>query len=93
MEAVRGKGGAVHRPHLTLLLYWALGVHRWIAEGSVLVLVNLIAGACPAAIATSMMAARYGLDGEYASVIVAVTTVGCLVTVPLIAMTGQLIFV
>ena len=80
-------------PLLTLLLYWALGVHRWIAEGSVLVLVNLIAGACPAAIATSMMAARYGLDGEYASAIVAVTTVGCLVTVPLIAMTGQLIFV
>lgn len=40
-----------------------------------------------------MMSARYGLDGEYASVIVAVTTVGCLVTVPLIAMLGQMIFV
>ncbi|MDD3192566.1 MAG: AEC family transporter [Oscillospiraceae bacterium] len=80
-------------PLLTMFLYWALGIHRWIGGGSTLVQVNLIAGACPAAIATSMMAARYGLDGEYASVIVAVTTVGCLVTVPLIAMLGQLIFV
>ena len=78
---------------LTMLLYWVLGLHRWIDDGVTLVLVNLIAGACPAAIATSMMSARYGLDGEYASVIVAVTTVGCLVTVPLIAMLGQMIFV
>ena len=80
-------------PLLTMLLYWVLGLHRWIDDGVTLVLVNLIAGACPAAIATSMMSARYGLDGEYASVIVAVTTVGCLVTVPLIAMLGQMIFV
>ena len=80
-------------PFLTMLLYWALGIHRCIEGGAVLVLVNLIAGACPSAIATSMMAARYGLDGEYASVIVAVTTVGCLFTVPLIATVGQLIFV
>ena len=70
-------------PLLTMALYWALGVHRWIGDGATLVLVNLIACACPSAIATSMMAARYRLDGEYASVIVAVTTVGCLVTVPL----------
>ncbi len=80
-------------PFLTMLLYWALGIHRFIEGGAVLVLVNLIASACPSAIATSMMAARYGLDGEYASVIVAVTTVGCLLTVPLIATVGQLIFV
>ena len=79
-------------PLLTMALYWALGVHRWIGDGATLVLVNLIACACPSAIATSMMAARYRLDGEYASVIVAVTTVGCLVTVPLIAMLGQRIF-
>ena len=80
-------------PLLTMLLYWAIGLHRWVEDGVTLVLVNLIAGACPSAIATSMMAARYGLDGEYASVIVAVTTVGCLATVPLIAMLGQMIFV
>lgn len=80
-------------PLLTMLLYWALGLHHWIGDGATLVMVNLIAGACPSAIATSMMSARYGLDGEYASVIVAVTTVGCLVTVPLIAMLGQMIFV
>lgn len=79
-------------PVPTLFLYWAMGAHRWIEGAPMLVMVNLIAGACPAAIATSMMAARYQLDGEYASIIVAMTTVGCLVSVPLIAMLGQAVF-
>lgn len=79
-------------PAVTMALYWVLGVHRLVPDGSMLVLVNLVSCACPAAIATSMMASRYRLDGEYASLIVSVTTAGCLLTIPVFTVAGRYLF-
>ena len=51
---------------------------------SLVYLSNFIAMACPAAAATSMLAAKYGGDAIYASKIIAISTVLSIVTIPLV---------
>ena len=46
----------------------------------------LIPAACPTATITTLFAARYGLDAEYASEIVSVSTVFSIITIPLMVM-------
>ena len=46
----------------------------------------LIPAACPSATVATLFAARYGLDAEYSSEIVSISTVASIVTIPLIVM-------
>ncbi len=57
-----------------------------IPSDSLVYLANFIAMACPAAAATSMLAAKYGGDALYASKIIAISTVLSVLTIPLMVM-------
>ena len=54
-----------------------------------LLLIVLLSASAPTATVVSQMAQLYGQDESYASVITAVTTLGCIVTMPLMAMLYQ----
>lgn len=77
-------------PLVTLGIYWLARAHTWIPSGNYLLTINLIAAACPSAITTSLMADRFGLDGEYGAGIVAVTTFCSIVTLPVLVYLSQL---
>ncbi|MCI5800908.1 MAG: AEC family transporter [Oscillospiraceae bacterium] len=79
-------------PLVTLGVYWLAGAHTWMPSGEYLLIINLIASACPSAITTSLMADRFGLDGEYGAKIVAVTTLCSIITVPLLVYLSQMAF-
>lgn len=53
------------------------------------ILAVMISCSCPAAIATMMMPARFGGDTGYASVIIAVSTLMSIATIPIVAMITQ----
>ncbi len=59
------------------------GLSQLVPEGSAILLVSLLGAAGPAAAMVTQFAQLYGRDEKYASGINAVTTLGCLVTMPL----------
>ncbi len=58
-------------------------IYLLLPSDSLVYLTNFIAMACPAAAATSMLAAKYGGDAIYASKIIAISTVLSVLTIPL----------
>ncbi|MDD2955117.1 MAG: AEC family transporter [Oscillospiraceae bacterium] len=79
-------------PLVTLAIYWAARANTWMPSGEYLLIINLIAAACPSAITTSLMADRFGLNGEYGAKIVAVTTLFSVLTVPMLVYISQAVF-
>ncbi len=51
----------------------------------------IMSSACPIAVVTTLFATRYGLDSEYASEIVSMTNILCIVTLPLMMMIAVLL--
>lgn len=72
-------------PLLMLLLFKLMNVSAWQENAGFIAVICLISTACPTAQASGFFATRCGADGEYGGQIMAVTTVCCIVTLPLIA--------
>ena len=59
------------------------GITGVVAEGATLLMITLLAMTTPAASTVTQMAQVYGKDADYASAINVVTTLFCIVTMPL----------
>ncbi len=62
-----------------------MNVSAWVDQGGFIAVICMISSACPTAQAAGFFASKYGADGEYGSQVMAVTTLSCIITLPLIA--------
>ena len=77
-------------PLLTLLLFRASGLASWTADGSTILLISFLAAAAPCASTVTQMSHLYGHNGEYASLINVVSTLLCVITMPVMVFLFQL---
>ncbi len=75
-------------PILVLALMVVMRVNLWQENAGFIAVICLISTACPTAQASGFFATRCGADGEYGGQVMAVTTLACIVTLPLIAGIG-----
>ncbi len=73
-------------PLLFLGLVWALRVPSWFPGAQTAALAVLICCACPGAVSTIMLPARFGGDIRYGSNLIAVSNALSVVTIPLLAL-------
>jgi predicted permease len=76
-------------PILLLFLIWAFHLKTWIADGEQILLVSFLAVITPAASSITQFAQLYGKDSEYAGTINIMTTLLCIITMPLLVMVFQ----
>lgn len=72
-------------PLLFLGLLAALRVSHWFDGAYTVALAAMISCCCPGALTTILMPARFGMDTEYASGLVAVSTLLSILTIPIVA--------
>lgn len=70
-------------PFIILLLLKYGGMANLLSNGKVILLISLLATITPSASAVTQMAQIYGKNEEYASVINAITTIICIITMPI----------
>jgi predicted permease len=73
-------------PALVILFLKYSGMTGLVPDGSTILLVSLLAAAAPSASMVTQMAQIYGRNAQYASAINVVTTLCCIVTMPLMVM-------
>lgn len=71
-------------PMMILALFKLSGIAAWIPNGTTILLISLLASIAPTAATVTQMAQMYGRDAEYASAIYFITTILCIVTMPVI---------
>lgn len=79
-------------PLLVLALFKLIHVEAWLENAGYIAVICMISTACPTAQASGFFATRCGADGEYGGQIMALTTLCCIVTLPLIAALSAMIF-
>lgn len=72
-------------PLVVLMLFKLLRVNAWQDNGGFIAVICMISTACPTAQSAGFFATRCGADGEYGGQMMALTTLCCIVTLPLIA--------
>lgn len=77
-------------PLLTLLVFRVSGLASCTADGSTILLISFLAAAAPCASTVTQMAHLYGHNGEYASLINVVSTLLCVITMPVMVFLFQL---
>ena len=70
-------------PAIILMLIKLTGAASLAPDGEQILLISMLAAAAPVANMISMFAQLYGKDAEYASTITTLTTLSCVVTMPL----------
>lgn len=76
-------------PLLSLLFLKFSGLAQMVPQGETILLVSLLATSTPSASTITQMAQVYGQDADYASAINVVTTLFCILTMPLIVFLYQ----
>ena len=77
-------------PLVVLVLLKYSGLARLVPDGETILLVSFLSAITPSASAVTQIAQVYSSDGEYAGSINVVTTLLCIVTMPLIIALYQL---
>lgn len=77
-------------PLIMLAVLKFLGLHTTVSNGTTILLISLLATITPSASTVTQLAQIYDKDAEYASVINVVTTLLCIITMPLIVFLYQL---
>ncbi len=77
-------------PFIILLLLKYGGMANLLSDGKVILLISLLATITPSASAVTQMAQIYGKNEEYASVINAITTIICIITMPIMVWLYQI---
>ncbi|RCX09961.1 hypothetical protein DFR58_1315 [Anaerobacterium chartisolvens] len=70
-------------PLIMLLIIKLCGVAGWMQGADDVIMSSILACACPVAASVTLMPARFGLDGEYGAMIIAVSTLFSIITLPL----------
>jgi len=79
-------------PLLMIAIFWALRIDTVLPNAKFIIMVSLIGTATPSAISISLMAHKYGLNGQYAGEIITVTNLLSILTLPLVVLIAQLVF-
>ncbi|WP_077071679.1 AEC family transporter [Mailhella massiliensis] len=77
-------------PLVTLLLFRAGGLSSWVKDGDTILLISFLAAAAPCASTVTQMSHLYGHNGEYASLINVVSTLLCVITMPVMVYLFQI---
>jgi malate permease and related proteins len=77
-------------PVIILILLKYGGMAKLLSDGKMILLISLLAAITPSASSVTQMAQIYGDNGEYASVINVVTTIICIITMPIMVWLYQL---
>ena len=77
-------------PLITLFAFRASGLAGWVKDGNTILLISFLAAAAPCASTVTQMSQLYGHNGEYASLINVVSTLLCVVTMPVMVFLFQL---
>ncbi|AGF56153.1 hypothetical protein B0P06_005587 [Clostridium saccharoperbutylacetonicum] len=77
-------------PFIILLLLKYSGMPNLLTDGKVILLISLLATLTPSAVTITQMAQIFGNDEEYASAINVVTTIVCIITMPIMVWIYQL---
>ena len=77
-------------PLVTLIVFRATGLALLTKDGSTILLISFLAAAAPCASTVTQMAHLYGHNGEYASLINVISTLLCVVTMPVMVLLFQL---
>jgi hypothetical protein len=78
-------------PVLVLFLIWCFQIKGWVANGDQILLVTFFAVITPAASSITQFAQVYGGNESYAGSINIVTTLLCIITMPLMVAAYQMI--
>jgi hypothetical protein len=78
-------------PILILLLFWGLHIKNWVPNAGQILLVTFFAVITPAASSITQFAQVYEKDAAYAGAINIVSTLLCIVTMPLMVAIYQMI--
>lgn len=77
-------------PLATLLLFRFSGLASWTKDGNTILLISFLAAAAPCASTVTQMSHLYGHNGEYASLINVVSTLLCVISMPVMVFLFQL---
>ena len=77
-------------PALVLAVVKYSGMASWAAAGDKILLITLIACITPSASTITQMAQIYGQNADYASAINVITTILCIVTMPVLVLLYQM---
>lgn len=77
-------------PIIILILLKYSGLGNLLQEGKTILLISLLATITPCASTITQMSQIYGKDAEYASVLNVITTIICIVTMPIMVMLYQI---
>ncbi|MEG0570278.1 MAG: AEC family transporter [Oscillospiraceae bacterium] len=69
----------------------ALFIYSFLPISRDIVLINMIATACPSAILTILFATKFGRDSTYAAKILAVANITCVITIPVVLTIATLV--
>ncbi len=70
-------------PLIMLLLIKLFGVAGWMQGANAVIMSSILACACPVAASVALFPAKFGMDGEYGAMIIAVSTLFSIITLPL----------
>jgi len=71
-------------PCIMLLVIKILGVNRWMIAADEVIMASILACAAPAAASITLLPAKFGLEGEYGSKIIALSTLFSIITLPIL---------
>ena len=77
-------------PLATLLVFRMSGLSSWVQDGNTILLISFLAAAAPCASTVTQMSHLYGHNGEYASLINVVSTLLCVISMPVMVFFFQL---
>jgi hypothetical protein len=78
-------------PVLVLCLFWCFRIKNWVTNGEQILLVTFFAVITPAASSITQFAQVYGKNEAYAGSINIVTTLLCIITMPLMVYAYQML--
>ena len=77
-------------PVVLILIFAVTGASHWIENGEMLLMVLILAASSPVATMIAMLTQKFGGgDGVYASHLASLSSVLCIVTMPLMALLAQ----
>jgi hypothetical protein len=76
---------------IVLFLIWCFHIKKWVTNGDQILLVTFFAVITPAASSITQFAQVYGKDEAYAGAVNIVTTLLCIITMPLMVAAYQMI--
>lgn len=78
-------------PALLILFFKLIGINNWIANGDIIINTVLITSFAPVAVIVTIFAQKYDLKADYASQLVSLSTLLCIITMPLMLFISQMI--